>query len=136
MDACVFCRIAAGAGPAHLVAADAHTLAFLDTAPATLGHTIVVPRRHIAAVWDLTDDDGARLAGAVRVTALRLRAALEPDGLTITHSTGAAAGQEVPHVHVHLVPRWYGDNVRAPWSGAPADHADLAAIAEHIRGAG
>src|SRR5512142_2340162 len=113
-DACVFCAIVAGTASAEVVYEDAQTLAFLDIAPLARGHVLVVPREHVGALWELADD----LAAAVMRTTVRLAgavdAAFDPDGINLFHSTGAAAGQTVFHLHLHVVPRWRGDRFRPP----------------------
>ncbi|HEY7295888.1 MAG TPA: DUF4269 domain-containing protein, partial [Dehalococcoidia bacterium] len=126
---CIFCRIVTSAAPARTVLRDAATLAFLDLDQAARGHTLVVPRRHVETVYELDDDLAARLMqGAVRV-ARALRRALSPAGLALTQANGRAAGQEVPHLHLHLVPR--GVPARARGAGPDA----LDALAEQIRAA-
>jgi diadenosine tetraphosphate (Ap4A) HIT family hydrolase len=81
----------------------------LDASPASLGHTLVMPRAHYESVWDLDDATAAALMQTVRSVAALLHDRLAPDGLTVRQNNGAASGQRVPHVHVHLVPRWNDD---------------------------
>lgn len=104
---CVFCAIAAGDLASDLVAEDDAGVAFLDLEPKSPGHTLVVPRAHVA---DLTDgaEEFARIAPLVTATAADLQRRLGARGINLVVNSGAAAGQEVPHLHVHLVPR-YGD---------------------------
>lgn len=112
-DGCVFCQIVAGTAPASVVYGDADVLAFMDIAPFTSGHLLVVPRRHASYLADLDERDGARvfqvaqrLAGALRRSGLRC------DGVNLFLADGAAAFQEVFHVHLHVIPRWVGDGFR------------------------
>ena len=102
---CLFCRIVAGEIPSRQVYADDTAVAFLDIAPWHVGHTLVVPRRHVT---DLLDGPGvlAQIAPAIDATAALLVERLGADGLNLLSSTGATAGQEVFHLHVHLVPRY------------------------------
>ena len=102
---CVFCGIVAGRIPSRQVGADDHAVAFLDLAPFQRGHTLVVPRRHVE---DVLDGSGAlaEIAPLVEATAARLKRSLGADGLNLFSSAGAVAGQEVFHLHVHLVPRY------------------------------
>ncbi|MFC2285285.1 MAG: HIT domain-containing protein, partial [Corynebacterium matruchotii] len=102
---CPFCAIIMGEGWAREVYRDDHTVAFFPLRPATFGHTLVVPRRHIPDIWGLPEADAACLSRAVLRVAAALRAAVAPAGLNIIQSSGAAATQTVPHLHVHLVPR-------------------------------
>ena len=107
--ACLFCRIASGEIPAEIVAQDADTVAFLDITPLADGHTVVVPRAHAATVEELKPADNAALFAAVRRLAGAVRTATGAAGTTIGVNNGAATGQTIPHVHVHIVPRWSDD---------------------------
>jgi histidine triad (HIT) family protein len=107
--ACIFCRIAAGEIPAEIVAQDERTVAFLDITPLADGHTVVVPRAHVAVVEALDAADADALFRAVRRLAGPVRTAVGAAGTTIGINDGAATGQTIPHVHVHVVPRREGD---------------------------
>lgn len=119
---CPFCAIIMGEGWAREIYRDDHTAAFFPLRPATLGHTLVVPRRHIPDIWELSEADAARLSRAVLRVAAALRAAVTPDGLNIIQSSGAAATQTVPHLHIHLVPRWAADAIGPIWPAKPPSH--------------
>jgi histidine triad (HIT) family protein len=115
-DSCPFCRIASGIEPAHIVAEDEHCLAVLDLSPAARGHTLVIPRDHVADLWSADPDIAAAVGRTCAMVARQIKARLRPDGLTMRQNTGEASGQRVFHLHVHLVPRWHGDgNVGWPW---------------------
>jgi histidine triad (HIT) family protein len=102
---CLFCAIVTGDIPSRQIYADEHAIAFLDIAPWHVGHTLVVPRRHVD---DLLAEPEAltEIAVAISATSRLLVQRLAADGLNLVSSTGAAAGQEVFHLHVHLVPRF------------------------------
>jgi len=106
---CIFCRIVAGEIPGEIVAKDEHALAFLDITPLADGHTVVVPRRHVAAIEDMTETESQGLFAAVQRLAGPVRSAVGAAGSTIGINNGDATGQTIPHVHVHIVPRWTGD---------------------------
>ena len=91
---CVFCRVVRGDLPAHVVRADAGAVAFLDTRPAALEHTLVVPRVHVEDLWDGTADAAAAVMTTAHEVAALLRRQLAPDGLTLRQNTGAASGQQ------------------------------------------
>ncbi|WP_214408515.1 HIT family protein [Sphaerisporangium fuscum] len=135
MDDCTFCKIAVGQAPGHRVLHDKATVAFLDIAPAAPGHTLVVPRTHARDIWDLPEEEHARVARMVHRVARLLKTALAPDGLTITHASGAAAGQDVFHFHTHVIPRWSGDGLRPKWASRRAPEEDLQAIQARIQAA-
>jgi histidine triad (HIT) family protein len=107
---CVFCRIAAHAAHAYRLYEDELAVAILDTNPVRRGHALVVPRRHVS---DVLADGGAEawaeVASAVHVTSRLLVDRLGGAGITLFQSNGAAAGQVVFHLHVHLLPRFEGE---------------------------
>jgi histidine triad (HIT) family protein len=129
---CVFCAIVAGEAPAHRLLEDEHMVSFLNIAPATLGHALVVPRRHADGLWDLEDEEHARVARMAGRVARLLRRALEPAGVNLLHATGAAAWQSVFHFHVHVVPRYRADELQLMWQEAPAPDAELAALRARV----
>jgi histidine triad (HIT) family protein len=136
MGECVFCAIVAGQAPAHRLLQDEHTVAFLNIAPATTGHALVVPRRHAEGLWDLEDEEHARVARAVSRVARLLRVALRPAGVNLVHATGVAAWQSVFHFHIHVVPRYRVDELQVMWQSAPAPDAVLAAVRARVLGPG
>ena len=120
--ACPFCAIIAGGNAdARVVYRSEKVTAFFPLEPATRGHTLVVPNRHVAELTDLTAAESRDLGEAVHRTARATRAALSPDGLNVIQSTGAAATQTVPHVHFHVVPRWSSDRMILHWPKGAAE---------------
>lgn len=105
MPHCPFCTPA----PAGVVAAGELVLTLRDAYPVSPGHTLVVPRRHVASIFELTPAEQAAAFEAVRVARLALDAEHHPDGYNVGVNVGAAAGQTVMHAHVHLIPRFKGD---------------------------
>ncbi len=106
---CIFCRIVAGDIPAEIVARDDAAVAFLDVHPLANGHTMVIPRTHVATLEELDAATAASLFRTVHRLAGAVRKAVGAEGSTIGINNGAATGQTIPHVHVHIVPRWDGD---------------------------
>ncbi|ADQ65697.1 hit family hydrolase, diadenosine tetraphosphate hydrolase [Halogeometricum borinquense DSM 11551] len=105
----IFEQIAAGDIPARIVYETDTVLAFLDANPLAPGHTLVVPKEAHERLRDLPDDVATDLWAAVDELTPRVEDAVDADALTVGVNDGEAAGQEVPHVHVHLVPRFDGD---------------------------
>ncbi|MFI6481608.1 HIT family protein [Nonomuraea sp. NPDC050663] len=122
---CIFCSIVAGRLPSHRVLEDEHTVAFLDRAPAAPGHTLIVPRVHARDAWEISEESHAHVARMTHRVAALVRAALAPDGVNITHSTGEAAGQDVFHFHTHVVPRRHGDDLKRMWASTRAAPEEL-----------
>ncbi len=116
---CPFCRIAQGQLFAHILYADADVLAFLDAAPMAPGHTLVVPQAHVERFVELPEELAGKLfAVAVRV-GRALQEVLSAPGFTVGLNDGRVAGQGVPHVHLHIVPRFVGDGGRSLHSLLP-----------------
>jgi histidine triad (HIT) family protein len=132
-QACIFCRIVAGTAPARVVHRTGHALAFLDRSPATRGHTLVIPRQHAAGLWEVTRQDAAQVMAAVHDVAALLRDRLEPDGLNLFQANGAAAWQEVFHLHVHVVPRYAGDGLVRSWAPTAASPDELDQVLAQLR---
>jgi histidine triad (HIT) family protein len=110
-------------------------VAFLDIAPINPGHTLVVPRRHARAFTDLTPVELAHLTSVGQQVALALKAVFPAyEGLTFSVAEGEAAGQEVPHTHLHVIPRHRGDGFGWRRHGQREDRARLDAIANKIVG--
>jgi histidine triad (HIT) family protein len=134
---CVFCGIAEGRQPASMVADEGDVLAFCDAQPVQPGHLLVIPRAHANGLAELPALDGQamwslahRLAGALRRSRLRC------DGVNLFLADGAAAGQEINHVHLHVVPRVVRDGVfriSANWSLPPRERLDE--VAARVRAA-
>ncbi len=133
MDSCIFCAIAAHQQPAEIVYEDEWTMAFLDINPANPGHTLVIPKRHAATLFEIDEEDAAAvMRTAVRV-ARAIRAALAPDGLNLVQSNGRAGGQEIFHLHVHVIPRWVGDGLRLARPPVVRRERPLSEVAAEIR---
>lgn len=111
LAACVFCEIVRGAHPASIVCEDELTMAFIDLRQFHPGHTLVIPRRHLRDVRELDAATGAALMASVARIARAMTAAFPNQGLSLWHSVGEAADQEVPHLHVHVHPRLLGDRL-------------------------
>jgi len=110
---CPFCEIVAGEKPCYLVYEDSHTLAFLDAHPITEGHTLVIPKQHYQQLDEIPDEVLAHLFKTVKLLVVKLKSALELDGMHIGVNCGEAANQLVPHLHVHLIPR--RRNIEISW---------------------
>ena len=129
---CIFCKIVAGELPATIVDEDERTIAFMDIAPATRGHALVIPRAHAADILSVDTEDLQAVAVACRRLAGRAKERLHADGINLLNSCGAAAWQTVFHFHVHVIPRYAGDPLRLPWVPAPGDAAEIAAAAQEL----
>jgi histidine triad (HIT) family protein len=131
---CVFCRIVAGELPATVLDEDERTLAFMDIAPATRGHALVIPRAHTPDLLSVDGEDLAAVLASARRLAGTMQERLHADGVNLLNSCGAAAWQTVFHFHVHVIPRYRDDPLRLPWVPGPGDPAEIAAAAEELKG--
>jgi histidine triad (HIT) family protein len=134
-EGCDFCAIVRSEDPdAEIVCEDANWVAFFPLNPATPGHTLVIPRTHVADLWDLEPPLSADLMTAIIRVGHAVQAALRPEGMNLITSAGKTAEQTVFHLHFHIVPRWSGDGFGRIW---PLDHkyenADLENVADRIR---
>lgn len=129
---CIFCKIVAGELPAKIVDEDERTVAFMDIAPATRGHALVIPRAHAVDLLSVAPEDLEGVARAAQRLAARMRERLGADGVNLLNSCGAAAWQTVFHFHVHVIPRYEGDPLRLPWVPSAGDSQEIAAAAQEL----
>lgn len=137
-ERCIFCEIAQGVCPASIVYEDELTIAFVDVRQFHPGHTLVIPRKHFADVRELDPETGAALMATVSRVTDAVGKAFPNEGLSLWHSIGPAAFQEVPHLHIHIHPRRIGDGFLRVYPDHPA-HPDketrdayAARIREHL----
>jgi histidine triad (HIT) family protein len=133
---CIFCKVVAGEIPGEQIDSDERTITVLDINPATRGHAVVIIREHAADLFEIDDENLLASMQAARRVAERMRATLQPAGFNILHNIGRAAWQSIFHFHVHVIPRYEDDPLQLPWVPGPADPAELAQVAEQIRGGG
>lgn len=131
--ASVFSRIVKGELPAAKVYEDDLTMAFLDINPAARGHTLVICKEEYPDLLALPPDLAAAVARTTQIVARAIKAALKPDGFNIIQNNGAAAGQVVFHYHVHIIPRWEGDQAVRGWRPGTATQDELQQTAALIR---
>jgi len=112
MSDCIFCSIVDGDIPSYTVYEDDTVMAFLDANPLARGHTLVIPKAHHERINDLPAKTAEDVFGAVHDLTDRVEDAVDAEATTIAVNNGAAAGQEVPHVHAHIVPRSESDGGR------------------------
>jgi len=111
-DENIFARILRGEIPSFKVYEDDRTFAFLDIMPRSKGHTLVIPKVRATGLTDIGYDDLANLMSVVQTLAPKITDALGADGFMIQQFNGAGAGQTVFHLHVHIIPRWAGENLK------------------------
>jgi len=131
--ACIFCRIVAGQIPCFKLLEDDNTIAFMDINPVNPGHSLAVVKGH----WPTVDVIPADVLGDVAKTAQKVAQAvfreLKPHGVNLLQANGEGAGQSVPHLHIHIMPRVKGDDVNLNWEQKPGDMAAIRAVYERLK---
>ena len=125
MSECIFCGIVEGKIPSRKVLENELCFAFLDIFPANRGHTLVIPKSHPLDVHDTDSSTYAAVAATAKEVADLLQAKLHSDGTTIFQMSREAGWQTVFHLHMHVIPRWDGDNLHKPWDIAAATDEEL-----------
>ena len=141
-ESCPFCEIADGRRRQEVVHADESVVAFLCEPPAVWGHVLVVPRRHVADVWEIEPGELAAVTAAAKRVADALRVTVDAEGISLRQNSGDASGQDVFHFHLHVIPRHEGDPLgRAcvwgvpPWTPPEGGDERRRAVADAIRAA-
>ncbi len=130
---CIFCKIVRKEAPASIVYEDETALAFLDIRPLNEGHTLVIPKVHCETIYDVPEELNAHIYKIVKHLALAVKDATKADGITIIQQNGHAAGQEIFHLHVHVVPRYEGQKLPHFRDIRNASREQLERAAERIR---
>ncbi|MCU4754515.1 HIT family protein [Halobacteria archaeon AArc-curdl1] len=133
MTDCVFCSIVAEDSPAYRLYEDEHSLAFLDIEPATRGHTLVIPKTHYETTTDMPNSLAGRVFKTVHHVSDALESAYQLDGFALVQENGVKAHQDVPHAHIHIIPR-YGDDVPdLGWSGERVEETTQQKVTATVR---
>ncbi|MCX7957605.1 MAG: HIT family protein [Deltaproteobacteria bacterium] len=108
---CIFCQIVKKEREAVIIYEDEYTMAFADIFPLMKGHTLVIPKRHFTNIYELDDEHSAHLFRTTQKVAVKIKEILKPDGINIHQTNERAAGQEVFHLHIHIIPRYMGQRL-------------------------
>ena len=114
---CIFCKIVAGEIPSSKIYEDEKILGFLDINPAKKGHCLVLPKEHYENIFDVSDDVLSETVAVVKKVALAVQKETASDGVNILQNNNRAAGQLVPHIHFHIIPRFENDEVNFSYRG-------------------
>ena len=115
MSDCIFCKIANGEIPSATLYEDEDFRVILDLGPASKGHALILPKAHAANIYEISDDMAAKAMILAKKMATKMTEALKCDGFNIVQNKGEPAGQTVFHFHMHLIPRYEGDQVGITW---------------------
>jgi histidine triad (HIT) family protein len=131
MSECIFCQIIQKQLPASVVYEDEQVVAFLSNRPVNEGHTLVVPKKHYANIYEISEDETAYLFKIVKQVALAVRESVDAEGIRIVQNNGEAAGQVVFHLHVHVIPMKpqegfsHGKAYRSPSNSRNVDELEM-----------
>lgn len=132
---CVFCKIVAGKLPCFKLLEDETTIAFMDINPVNPGHALAVAKGHWPTVDVIPPDVLASVARTAQRVAKAVFKELKPQGVNLVQANGEGAGQSVPHLHVHIMPRRPGDGLILNWEPKPGDMKEIEAVAKRLKAA-
>ncbi len=129
---CIFCKIISGEIPSHKIFEDEKTLAFLDIKPVHPGHVLVIPKKHFQNLEEINPEDLTALIQTVKRIGGLLKDNLQVEGYNVITNNDAVAGQIVPHLHFHIIPRVAGDGLPL-WSGRDYQSGEADQILEKLK---
>lgn len=132
VDDCIFCKLANGDIPTNVVYEDNDFTVIMDAAPATAGHCLILPKEHYANIYELDDEIAGKAFKLAKKMATDMTEKLGCDGFNIVQNNGEAAGQTVFHFHMHLIPRYKGDNAGILWEPTHPAEEDQKKVFEKL----
>jgi histidine triad (HIT) family protein len=132
-ESCIFCQIARKEAPASVVYEDERTIVFMDIRPVNEGHTLTIPKRHYVDIFDTPVEVLVEMHKITKKIAAAVKKTTNADGLSIVQQNGAAAGQDIFHIHVHIIPRFEGQKMPHFSNLATVNRQTLDGMAEKIR---
>jgi histidine triad (HIT) family protein len=132
---CILCRISKHEVIAEMLYEDEDIMAILDLFPATRGHMLIIPKAHIATIYDMPVETGKKIMECAIRLCKSIKIGLKPDGLNLIQSNEAAGGQTIDHFHLHIVPRYDNDDVMLKFGhgSQPANKIELTNTAAAIK---
>jgi len=133
MDNCIFCKLANGEIPTNSIYEDDDFNVILDNGPATVGHALILPKKHFENIYELPDDLAAKAIVLSKKVAQKMKEELSCDGLNLVQNNGEAAGQTVMHFHLHVIPRYENDGQNILWKPTEPDGVELREICAKLK---
>jgi histidine triad (HIT) family protein len=130
---CIFCKIVARQAPSSILYEDKDVLAFLDIRPLNMGHALVIPKVHYVDIFDTPEQDVGQVHQVAKKLSSAIKKATDADGISIIQQSGAAAGQDIFHIHVHVVPRFAGQTLPRFSELKEANRSALDEMAQKIK---
>ena len=130
---CIFCKIVVNQAPASIIYEDETVLVFLDIRPLNMGHTLVIHKEHYVDIFDISENVLSQMYKVVKLVSSAVKKATNADGISIIQQNGKAAGQDIFHIHVHVVPRFKGQKLPPFSELREVERAKLDALAKKIK---
>ena len=132
MENCIFCKIVKGEIPSYKVYEDESILAFLDIAPINPGHVLVIPKEHYQNIEEITEESLCSAIAVVKKIGLKIKEGIGAAGYNVVVNNDPIAGQLIPHLHFHIIPRKEGDGLK-PWPQSKLDDSDAKEILNKLK---
>lgn len=133
MNDCIFCKLANGEIPTHTLYEDDDFRVIFDLGPATKGHALVIPKKHYANIFEIDNEMVGKAFVLAKKMATTMKDTFQCDGFNLIQNNGEIAGQSVFHFHIHLIPRYKGDNAIKLWKPGKTTDEELEKLAEEIK---
>ena len=132
MENCIFCKIIGGEIPSNTIYEDDEFKVILDASPASKGHALILPKEHYADIYEIDEKTAGHAMQLAKKLAKHMTDVLKCDGFNIVQNNGECAGQTVFHFHMHLIPRYEGDNQHILWKPTEVTQDELEEIRKQI----
>jgi len=129
---CIFCKIVAGEVPSYCIYEDELFKVILDAYPSSVGHSLILTKKHYENVYELPEKEAAALMPLAAKISKKLKTSLGCEGLNILQNNGKVAGQVINHYHLHLIPRYIGDGIVMKWSMEKPPEEDFKKVMEKL----
>jgi len=133
MADCIFCKIVEGKIPCTKIYENNKILAFLDVSPVNFGHTLVIPKRHSETLLDTDEETLREIMSVTKKLSAAIMKAVKADGFEVCINNKKAAGQLVPHLHMHIMPRFNNDGLKFDWPAKKLPESEMWKIADKIK---
>jgi histidine triad (HIT) family protein len=132
-ESCIFCKIVQKQTPSSIVYEDETVLVFVDIRPLNMGHTLIIPKTHCIDIFDIPQELLSQVHKVSKQIALAVKKATNADGISIIQQNGKAAGQDIFHIHIHVIPRFEGQKLKSFNELKEVDRASLNEMAKKIK---
>jgi histidine triad (HIT) family protein len=132
-ESCIFCKIVQKQTPSSIVYEDESLLVFVDIRPLNIGHTLIIPKAHCVDIFDIPQELLSQIHKVSKQIAFAVKKATNADGISIIQQNGKAAGQDIFHIHIHVIPRFEGQKLRSFNELKEVDRVSLDEMAKKIK---